>query len=92
MYYTYLLRSKKDESFYVGISKDPCRRLVEHNSGILRSTARKRPWVLVFYRQHENCSLARKHEKWLKKKNRKYKESLAQLAPPEIGGVKPRLR
>jgi len=31
---------------------------------------------------------ARKHEIWLKKKNKIYKNNLAQLAPPELGGVK----
>ncbi len=37
-------------------------------------------------RDHEDYLEARKHEKWLKKKNRDYKDKLAQLAPP--GGVK----
>jgi len=31
---------------------------------------------------------ARKHEVWLKKKSIDYKSRLAQLAPPELGGVK----
>ena len=85
---TYLLKSSRDQSFYVGISKDVEKRLHEHNSGKLKTTARKRPWFLVFSRNHVNYLEARKHEKWLKKKNRAYKEKLAQLAPPDIGGVK----
>jgi len=88
MYYTYLIQSQKDRSFYVGITKDPTGRLNYHNRGYLRTTALKRPWKLVFVRKHSNYQEARKHEKWLKKKNTKYKEKLAQLAPPMTGGVK----
>jgi putative endonuclease len=83
---TYLLKSELDDSYYVGITSDINKRVGEHNSGKSRSTARKRPWRLVFMRDHEDYLEARKHEKWLKKKNRDYKDKLAQLAPP--GGVK----
>jgi len=62
--------------------------LIEHNSGKLKITSSKKPWRLVFVREHETYASARKHEKWLKKKNDEYKNRLAQLALPEIGGVK----
>ena len=88
MYYTYLLQSKKDKSFYTGITKHPKLRLKRHNNGCLKTTSFKRPWKIVFVREHSNYQEARKHEKWLKKKNREYKNKLAQLAPPISGGVK----
>jgi putative endonuclease len=86
--YTYLLRSFKDESYYVGISSDPYKRLEYHNNGYLKTTSRKKPYALVYLKKHLNYQEARKHEKWLKKKNKEYKNKLAQLAPPEMGGVK----
>jgi len=84
MIYTYLLKSEIDRSFYVGISEDVDKRLQEHNSGQLKVTSSKKPWNLVYYKEHLDYVEARKHEKWLKKKNRRYKEYLAQLAPPEL--------
>lgn len=86
--YTYLIQSIAEGAFYTGISVHPNKRLIEHNSGKLKTTSLKKPWRLVFIREHETYSSARKHEKWLKKKDINYKCSLAQLAPPEIGGVK----
>jgi len=82
MILTYLLKSTKDSSYYVGITSDINRRLDEHNSGKLKTTSSKRPWILAFIREHKDYTEARKHEKWLKKKNRQYKDKLAQLAPP----------
>ncbi|MFA6428801.1 MAG: GIY-YIG nuclease family protein [Candidatus Buchananbacteria bacterium] len=74
--YTYLIKSLKDNSYYTGISKDPNNRLKEHNSGILGVTKHKRPWILSYWKKHSNYTEARKHEKWLKKKNRSYKNKL----------------
>ncbi|HTK03423.1 MAG TPA: GIY-YIG nuclease family protein [Alphaproteobacteria bacterium] len=91
MVYTYLLKSLRDGSFYTGITENLDERLKIHNNGGLKSSARKRPYVLAFFRKHASYQEARKHEIWLKKKNVVYKNRLAevaQLAPPELGGVK----
>lgn|SRR3989338_750588 len=77
MVYTYLLQSSLDSSFYTGIAKDTASRLVEHNDGRVIATKKKRPWQLVYTKPHATYTEARKHEKWLKKKNRLYKEKLA---------------
>jgi len=45
----------------------------------------------VYLKAHNDYQSARKHESWLKKKNKEYKNRLAevaQLAPPVLGGVK----
>lgn len=76
MIYTYLLKSVKGDSYYVGISKNPKRRLKFHNSGDNLSTKVKRPWKLVYKKRHGSYDEARKHEKWLKKKNHEYKQKL----------------
>lgn len=75
--YAYLLKSQSDNSYYTGITKDLDLRVGQHNSGAVRSTTKKTPWKLVYQKQHETYLEARKHEKWLKKKNRDYKDKLA---------------
>lgn len=79
--YTYLIQSIRNNSYYTGISKDPQKRLEEHNSGKLKTTAKNKPYKLVYKRPHNNYKEARRHEKWLKKKNRAYKEMLTDVAP-----------
>ena len=80
--YTYLIKSLIDQSFYVGISHNPVKRLSEHNQGKLKITASKRPYLLVYNKKYLNYLEARRHEKWLKKKSRVYKEKLTKHAPP----------
>ncbi len=77
MVYTYLLKSSVDLSFYVGIAKDVTVRVIDHNKGRVFATKKKRPWRLVYTKSHATYVEARKHERWLKKKNRLYKQKLA---------------
>ncbi len=77
MIFTYLLKSEKDGSYYTGIAKDPEDRLKNHNKGKVESTKKKIPWKLVYKKGHSTYKDARKHEKWLKKKNCQYKDKLA---------------
>ncbi len=79
MYYTYLIKSQKDSSFYTGISENPQKRLEQHNSGKLKYTKRKRPWILWHVRKCTNTKEARIEEKYLKKKNREFKENLKNI-------------
>jgi len=44
-------------------------------------------WQLIYKKEHKNYIEARRHEKWLKKKNINYKNNISQLAPPIKGGV-----
>jgi len=75
--YTYLLKSQKDGSYYTGITQNTDNRLMLHNSGKVVSTEGKKPWKIVYIKLHSSYEEARKHEKWLKKKNREYKDKLA---------------
>ena len=66
-YYTYILQSERDESFYVGYSSDPDSRLSKHNTSNKGYTSTKKPWRLVFVQSYESKSEAIKREKQIKK-------------------------
>jgi putative endonuclease len=66
MYYTYVLRSKKNNKFYVGYSSNLRKRFVEHNSGLVDSTRPGVPWLLEYYEACCRMEKAIKREKELK--------------------------
>ena len=77
MYYTYILQSELDSSFYIGYTTDLERRLSAHNSGLSRYTKRKIPWKLMYFESFEQKTEALKRELFLKRqKNRAYYEHL----------------
>lgn len=75
-----MLQSLADNGFYVGITNDVNERLKKHNKGEVKSTKNRRPLKIVYLKNHCSYEDARKHEKWLKKKDIKYKVEVAQLA------------
>jgi len=64
--YVYVLQSIKDKHLYIGISKNPERRLIEHNRGMTKSTKARRPFKLIFKEECKNRIEARKKEKYFK--------------------------
>ncbi|MBW1722942.1 MAG: GIY-YIG nuclease family protein [Deltaproteobacteria bacterium] len=46
-WYLYSLESLKDHNLYIGISRDPRKRLGEHNRGKTKSTRNRRPFNLI---------------------------------------------
>ena len=76
MFYAYILRCS-DDSYYVGSSDDPDRRLIEHNQGKGSDwTAARRPVALVWTEEHSTLSSARKRENQIKRWNRAKKDAL----------------
>lgn len=71
------MKSLNNGIFYVGISNDVYRRLNEHNQGKVNSTVKNLPFEVVYFKEHNNYEEARRHEKWLKKKQTDYKEKLS---------------
>jgi len=65
-YYVYAIKSYKDGRLYVGISRNPESRLIEHNAGMTKSTKPFRPWKIVFKKFVGDRKLARIEEKKLK--------------------------
>ena len=71
MFYTYVLRSEKDDGFYIGFTKDLKLRFEQNTEGLVDSTKNRRPLQLIYY---EACLLqkdATKREKYLKTYNGK---------------------
>ena len=66
MYYTYVLRSKKDGKWYTGYAGDLRKRFREHNAGEVRSTKGRGPFELMYYEACLSKEDARRREKYLK--------------------------
>jgi len=62
MFVTYILKSFKNGSYYVGISKDIKERFNLHNAGQVASTKGYIPWKLVYKKEYKTLSRARKRE------------------------------
>ncbi|MBP9739006.1 GIY-YIG nuclease family protein [Candidatus Saccharibacteria bacterium] len=67
MFYFYVLKSSLDSKYYFGSSTDLRRRLIEHNSGKVKSTATRLPLNLVYYEAYTTEELARKRESTVKR-------------------------
>ena len=75
--YVYILQSQKSGHYYIGSSRDPEVRCIEHNSGLTRSTKNKGPWHLKFKQYFTNSRTARHIERKLKNfKSRKIIEKI----------------
>ena len=66
-YFLYVLWSVSATRFYIGISHNADARLLQHNAGVSKWTARYMPWELVYLERHADYSEARKREILLKK-------------------------
>jgi len=76
-FFTYILQSEKDGSFYIGSSQDPYERLNKHNRKHGGYTAKKQPWKIVWLKAFITKNKALEMEKFIKmKKSRFYIEAL----------------
>lgn len=65
-FYVYVLRSKKKDFLYVGLTTDLRRRFKEHNNREELSTKHYAPFELVFYEAYRSSEDATRREKYLK--------------------------
>ena len=65
-YRVYILQNLEGR-FYIGLSQDVARRLVQHNAGVSRWTRGRGPWSLVWTSASMTLSDARKLESLLKR-------------------------
>ena len=77
MFYTYIIKSQKDNTHYYGSTSNLETRLKYHNQGKVRYTKGRKPWLLHYYEEFETRSEAVKRElffksiegyKWLKER------------------------
>lgn len=66
MFYTYILKSERNGSYYVGSSMDVTKRIQLHNKGLVRSTKRYTPWKVIYTEEYKTLSEARKRELQIK--------------------------
>ncbi len=64
--YIYVLRSVKDNQFYVGLTRDLPVRVRQHNNGLVTSTKKRIPFELVYWEGCINESDAAQPEQYLK--------------------------
>ena len=66
LYYTYVLKSQKDENLYIGWTNDLKNRINQHNSGNVEATASRVPLKLIYYEACLSQECAIEREKQLK--------------------------
>jgi putative endonuclease len=66
MFYAYILISSKNNSYYIGCTKDTKNRLKQHNHGDVISTKNGRPWQLIRKEEYSTLSEARGRENQIK--------------------------
>ncbi len=65
-YYTYVLKSQKDDNLYTGSTKNLQKRFEQHQKGEVFSTKSRRPLKLIYYEACLSEDDARRREKSLK--------------------------
>jgi len=66
IYYNYVLKSLKDNNYYIGFTSNLEQRLSEHSKGNVKSTEFRRPFILVYYEVSFDIKSAIHREKYLK--------------------------
>ncbi len=66
MFYTYILKSLKDNTYYYGSTSDLNKRLKEHNSNKVKYTKGHTPYKLHYFENYATKSEAVKREKYFK--------------------------
>lgn len=84
MFYVYLLKSIKDESFYIGQTDDIKKRLQRHNSGFVQTTKNRVPWIVLGYEQYDTREKARWREYELKHNYLKKKKFIERFCPHSL--------
>jgi putative endonuclease len=64
--FVYVLYSEAYHRRYVGMSTNPEKRLLQHNSGVTKSTRSYRPWKIVLVEEFGSLGEARIRELYLK--------------------------
>jgi putative endonuclease len=66
MYYIYILKSRAKDWYYVGMTDNTTKRLLQHNSGKTKSTKPFRPFDMVYIENYDSKAECRKRELFIK--------------------------
>lgn len=84
-YYVYLLTNKNNSVFYIGVTNDLERRILEHKNKLIPGfTKRYNIYKLVFFEYFENVNDAIAREKQLKNWHRDWKINLIKKDNPKL--------
>ena len=67
MYFVYILKSQKDNKYYIGQTDDISARIRLHNNGLVKSTKARRPFIIIRTETFSTRGEARKRENYLKR-------------------------
>ena len=77
MFYAYILKSEKSGRYYIGHTENIEARLQRHNTGQVKATKNKGPWVLMSYETFDTKAEANSRELYIKSmKSRVFIEKL----------------
>ncbi len=65
-YIVYILKSIKDSKYYYGYTSNLANRLNRHNSGMVRSTKARTPFMIIYTEIFQDKSTAIKRENYFK--------------------------
>ena len=66
MYNIYVLKSSKDNKFYIGCTSNLNKRLLDHNKGRVKSTKSRKPLELIFKEKYSDKYQAFNKERYYK--------------------------
>ncbi len=66
MWYTYIIKSKKDDKWYTGYTQNLRKRFSDHNNGLSTWTKGRGPFTIIYYEACINKEDARSRELFLK--------------------------
>ncbi len=66
MHFVYVIKSVLDHNLYIGYTRNPKKRMGEHNRKENFSTKSRTPWKLIFIEGYLEEKDARRREKYLK--------------------------
>jgi putative endonuclease len=66
MFYTYILRSLRDNTYYYGVTQNLEERLKEHNHGRIKFTKGHRPYIIHYFESFNERQEALKRERFFK--------------------------
>jgi putative endonuclease len=79
MYYLYILKSLKDDGYYIGETENIIKRIKDHNSGKTKSIKHRIPFRLKYTEEFITKTECRKKEIFLKKNYQERKKLLISL-------------